>query len=365
MKLTQKNLDLLYVRYNGALNRGLQAAPKADPLAGAVMDLGTARSKATLFDLLQYLPQFKKMEGEREFRKYSATAMGFSKCRYDDGVVIPYDDILCDTHGRFDGMAEAMGAAWPMFVRQVRLQMLMDNDPNGGGGLYNPYTTISGLPFFAEDQEIMEAMISNCADMPLTADNYDLVCQMTAGWDLMGDAKPRANGKTNILNSKLLCPTFTHLLHSKELAPIVYEIFGCPTLDNEKPNRLYNQVIPVEVPEWVGTEFSETWILLDLSKPIKPFAQEGMEEFAVLRGDEGPRDVRKKGRLEICADGAFGVAPTLPTLAFAGKHPHCAVTGDGEKRVAAVVQKQVAAAKKKATASRAAAKKKAAAKASK
>jgi len=261
MEITPHNLQALFNAYDLSFQQGLDANQELFWEKVAVQRPSNTRQNT--YAWMAKLPQLREWVGERVVHAISSYGYTITNKDFELTMELDRNDILDDTYGVFNPVAEEMGRAvkkWPdvqlgKLVRTGESSLCYDGQ--------NFFDTAHPIDKFAPSLGTQSNYWA--AGMPLNPDNYAKV--RTSMMSLLGeDGQPLGVNPRLLMVPPQLEQQGRHILHADYIAPAAFA--GNPQVGTNS-NTLKGSAELLVVPELAGDP--TTWYLLDTSRAIRPF----------------------------------------------------------------------------------------------
>jgi len=261
MEIIAPNLQALFNTYDLSYQQGYDS-----PQTLFWDKVATQRPSSTrqqTYAWMARLPTLKEWVGERTVNAISSYGYAIVNKDYELTEELDRNDILDDTYGLFNPIAEEMGRAakkWP----DIQLAKLMQVGETS--------LCYDGQPFFDPSHPIDKyaptlGVQQNLYKLPLTPDNYAKVRSDMMSW-VGEDGQPLGVTPKLLVVPPQLETMGRIILHADFIAP---QTLGGPTAIQVGTNQniLKGTADLLVVPELAGAP--QDWYLIDPSRAIKPF----------------------------------------------------------------------------------------------
>jgi phage major head subunit gpT-like protein len=297
MDINRTNMDALFKSIVKGFQDGMTQKPPVD--LSFLFSPFPSATAANFYPWLEQIPGFKEWLGDRVFQNLRSQGYTVPNRDFELSLSMPAKDLDDDQYGMYVGLVQIVAANWPTLLYELIIEVLTNRGPK----------CWDNLALFATTHKYGDNTVSNLVSSALTKTTFEAALLASAEWKF-------ANGK--------LCRTqFTHLLHGRKLAGVVFDLIenkyvndGTAATSVQIDNRNFKKVIPVEIPDFAGT-YDDYWVLLDCSGALKPVIRQ-IRKTPVVTMTTDPERIAEQGKVNIMADGRAAAAPGLFHMAYGG-----------------------------------------------
>jgi len=306
MHVTAANMAALLVAYSTAFRNGLQTPPPIDFVAlGAAMEVPSS-TLTNAYPFNEAFKGFREWLGDRIFQDMMAHMHEVKNRDFEMSRKLKVSVLEDDQQGLLAPWLQSDGTEWPTLLYELCCEVLQ-----------NSHKTFDGKALFADDHPavIYGAVLDNLVESALSKTTFEAAILASEGWTF-------ANGKPCRTN-------FTHLFFGPKLESTVFDLIEAQyvvgtaatggTADyvgGQIPNRNWKRVIPVKVPDLIGS-YDDYWALCDASKGVKPMIRQ-LRKTPVFTMDTDPTQIEMSGEIRMGASGRAAAAPSFPHLWYGG-----------------------------------------------
>lgn len=306
MIINQENLVAMFQAYITRWQAGIQRV-QGNPIDFLFTDFPST-TEANFYGWIDLIPGFREWLDERVFNDVNGQNYVVANRLFECSVAIPATKIQDDTYGMFAPIIEMQGAAWPVQLRNLVLQVFTSNPK-----------TYTGVELAGTHNLSAKVRITNKTTDALSKSSFEAAILAAAAWKFS--------------NGELIKPRFTHLLHGPALRSTVHDIVKAPFIASivknvaatenvggvQLPNPNLNRVQAVELEELAG-DYANYWWLVQAGGPINPIARQ-LRQAPMPKMDQDPFRVERNNKAEFIATGRAAAAPTFPWLVYGGLVP--------------------------------------------
>lgn len=296
MDINRTNMDALFKSIVKGFQDGMAAKPPVD-LSFLVSPFPSSTA-SNFYPWLEQIPGFREWLGDRVFQNLRSQGYTVPNRDFELSLGMPAKDIEDDQYGMYAGLTQIVAGGWPVLLYELVIEVLT-----------NRVKCWDGKYFFADDHAYGANTVDNLVTSALSKTTFEAALLAASGWKFANDKPCRTQ--------------FTHLLHGPKLAPTVFDLInnkyvndGTATTSVQIENRNFKKVIPVEIPDFIGT-YDDYWVLVDCSGLLKPVLRQ-VRKTPLVTMTTDPEKIAEQGRVNILADGRAAAAPTFFHLAYGG-----------------------------------------------
>jgi phage major head subunit gpT-like protein len=260
MEITPHNLQALFNAYDLSFQQGLTAEQPLfwDKLATQ----RPSNTRQTTYAWMAKLPTLREWVGERVLNAISSSSYTIVNKDFELTMELDRNDILDDTYGLFNPVAEEMGRASRKWPDQLLAKLIASGETTLCYDGQNFFDIDHPIDKYAPTLGVQKNLFKGKA---LTADNYSEV--RTAMQTYVGeDGQPLGVNPKLLVVPPQLEQRARQILHADFIAP--------ETLTGQKQvgtntNILKGTADLLVVPELAGD--ANAWYLLDTSRAVRPF----------------------------------------------------------------------------------------------
>ncbi len=253
--VTSSLLDAAFTSFDTVFQQNFQAAKPMAPMLAQQMPSTTKSQRHAWLDRI---PGLRKWVGERVVNNLSARTIEVVNGKFEDTISIEREEFEDDQYGVYTpavGMLGYQSGMWPDDMLLECIQAAKDT------------TTFDGQNFFDADHPIdpdddTSDVQSNNFGLALSAENYQTVRAKMQSYKGR-DGKPLGVTPTHLVVPPALEKTARTILNAEIIATQIGDAAAAQT------NVLKGTADVMVWPRLAGED--DTWYLLDLSKPVKPF----------------------------------------------------------------------------------------------
>lgn len=260
MEITPQNLQALFNAYDLSFQQGANAE-----LQTFVDKVSTRRPSSTrqnTYAWMAKLPTLREWVGERVLNAISSYSYTIVNKDFELTMELDRNDILDDTYGLFNPIAEDMGRAAKLWPDQQIVKLVQAGETS---------LCYDGQNFFDVDHPVdkytpaLGVQKNLFKGLPLTPDNYSNV--RTAMMSYVGeDGQPLGVNPKLLVVPPQLEQRALQILHADFIAPTNYA--GQPQVGTNT-NVLKGTADVLVIPQLANDP--NAWYLLDVSRAIRPF----------------------------------------------------------------------------------------------
>jgi phage major head subunit gpT-like protein len=294
MLINRSNMEALFKNIVAGFQNGMAQKPPVD-LSFMTSDFPSTTT-ANYYPWLETIPAFREWIGDRVFQNLRGQKFEVANRDFELSLGIPANTLEDDTFGMFVGMTQMVAAGWPVQLYELIVEVIT-----------NQVKCWDGKALFADDHKYGKNTIDNLVTDALSKTSFEAALVAAAAWKF-------SNGKP--------CRTqFTHLVHGPKLSATVFDLllnqYAYDGTDKVQiQNRNFKRVVPVEIPDLVGT-YDDYWALLDCSGILKPVLRQ-VRKTPLVTMTTDPERIAEQGEVKVMADGRAAAAPTFFHLAYGG-----------------------------------------------
>jgi len=294
MLINQANLSILYKNIVAGFQSGMDQKPPVD--LSFLTSIFPSTTAANYYPWLEQIPGFREWVGDRVFQNLRGRSFEVANRDFELSLAMPAKTLEDDTYGMFVGLTQMVAAEWPVRLYELLIEVLT-----------NRVKCWDGKYLFANDHAYGSNTLDNLVTDALSKTSFEAALIAASAYKFSNDRPCRVQ--------------YTHLLHGPKLSAVVFDLllneYAYDGTDKVQiQNRNYKRVIPVEIPDFIGT-YDDYWVLLDCSKTLKPVLSQVRKTPTVTMTTD-PERIAEQGEVKIMADGRAAAAPTLFHLAYGG-----------------------------------------------
>lgn len=306
MIINQENLTALFQTYITRWQAGIQRTA-GSPIDFLFTDFPST-TEANFYAWIDLIPGFREWLDERVFNDVNGQNYPVINRLFECSVAVPATKIQDDTYGIFAPIIEMQGAAWPVQLRKLVMEVFTSNPK-----------TYTGSELAGTHKLSSKVSFTNKTTDALSVASFESALLAAAEW--------------KFANGELIMPSFTHLLHGPALRSKAHDIVKSPFIasivknvaDSENvggvqlPNPNHNLVQAVEMKELAG-DYKNYWWLVQGGGLINPICRQ-LRQIPTPKMDTDAFRVERNNKSEFIATGRAAAAPTLPWLVYGGLVP--------------------------------------------
>jgi len=259
MEITPPNLQALFNTFDLSYQQGYTGDQEL--FWSKIATQRPSNTRQQTYAWMARLPTLREWVGERVVNAISSYSYTITNKDFELTEELDRNDILDDTYGLFNPIAEEMGRAakkWPdiqlaKLMRAGETNLCYDGqnffDPSHPIDRYNPALGVQ----------------KNLFDLTLNPDNYASVRSTMMSW-VGEDGQPLGVTPKLLVVPPQLEQAGRNILHADFIAP---QMFGGNLQVGSNQNTLKGTADLIVIPELAGDP--KTWYLLDTSRAVKPF----------------------------------------------------------------------------------------------